>query len=373
MAYAMTAGLLGIAALGACQESGDNGEDSGSSVAAADCVDRATKLADDASAKIGLGGPSDKLDGAQLAGKSVWLLEPAPAPYWAEVERGFKAAAKALDMKLNIVNAQGQLPNMVRGIDQAVASGADGIVLGAWDPASVANQVKAAEEAGIPVLLAMQFDPGSTKAEGIAQHTSVSFVRMGEVIAAEMLRATSCDLNVVAPFPAGATNVGTMKDQTASTIEDLCGDACTYKASEFPLAQTATALGPLAVSKLNADPSANYVQATFSSAGPLIEASMQQASLDVPIAGTGGGDPDLNSLSTGGLMKANVIYAPGEYTGWVLVDGIARLVSGEQIDDKEIPVRLVTAESAADGITPANLWDGFGTFPAEFTKAWGLN
>jgi hypothetical protein len=222
------------------------------------------------------------------------------------------------------------------------------------------------------VVLAMQSDPGTEHAEGVSQHVSVSFEQMGVKVASQMLAATSCELVATAPFPAGATNVGLMKDATARTVDDLCGSACSYVPAEFPLAQTATTLGPLAVTKVVADPSINFVQATFSSAGPLIEAALIQAGIDTDIVGSGGNKADLESIANGGLMKANVIYAPGEFTGWAVVDGITRVLLGESPDDLEIPTRLITEEGVAGGIESADLWEGFDKFPAAFKSNWGL-
>ncbi len=368
VAVAAAASLL----LAACSSNGDGGK--ASEGAKSSCVTEAQGALKAAQEEATLKVTPKKLDASGASGKTVYLIIPAAVTFWNDASAGLKEAASAVGMKARTLNANASLPNLTAAFSQALAAGADGIIVGAFPPAAYANQLAEAKKAGIPVISSMESTPGSPHVDGVSTLIGVDFPNLGKVLAAQMLNETSCKLSALVPYAAGQPQLKSVVKAITSTTKDLCGSACGVEGVTFPGAQAATAVGPLAVSRYNANPKINYFVSNSSNLGPLIETSLKQAQIDVPLTGIGGQQPDLETIVEGGLMNSNNIYAPGKFVGWTFADAFVRAFAGQSPEDVTLPTRLVTAETLkSSGLEPADIWPGYQDFAASFKAAWSVS
>lgn len=338
------------------------------------CVSQARDALEAAQAEATLKVAPQEVDASEASGKTVFLIIPAAVTFWNDAAKGLTEAGRAVGIKVRTLNANASLPTLATAFSQALASGADGVIVGAFPPAAYANQLAEAKKAGVPVVSSMESAPGTSRADGVSALIGVDFPNLGKVLAAQMLKDTSCSVKAMVPYAAGQRQLDSLVESMTSTVKDLCGSACSVGGATFPGPQAATAAGPLAVSKFNANPKINYFVANSSNLGPLIETSLKQARIDVPLTGIGGQQPDLETISKGGLMKSNEIYAPGTFVGWAFADSFVRSFAGEPSQDVAIPTRLVTADSLKrSGLESGDIWPGYDDFAGSFKEAWGVS
>ncbi|MCY4101141.1 MAG: sugar ABC transporter substrate-binding protein [Rhodobacteraceae bacterium] len=74
-------------------------------------------------------------------------------PFWPVVEKGGRDAAEALGVEFEYrFAASGDMADMAKLIESAVATNPDGLVVSLPDPAALGNAIRAAADAGIPVV-----------------------------------------------------------------------------------------------------------------------------------------------------------------------------------------------------------------------------
>ncbi|MYJ86101.1 MAG: substrate-binding domain-containing protein, partial [Rhodobacteraceae bacterium] len=74
-------------------------------------------------------------------------------PFWPVVEKGGRDAAEAMGVEFEYRFApSGDMADMAKLIESAVATNPDGLVVSLPDPAALGNAIRAAADAGIPVV-----------------------------------------------------------------------------------------------------------------------------------------------------------------------------------------------------------------------------
>ncbi|MEL7049812.1 MAG: substrate-binding domain-containing protein, partial [Pseudomonadota bacterium] len=91
-------------------------------------------------------------------------------PFWPVVEKGAKDAAAAIGAEIEYnFDASGDMAGMAKLIEAAAASQPDGIVVSLPDAAALGTAIKAAADAGIPVIT-MNSGLESSKEVGALMH-----------------------------------------------------------------------------------------------------------------------------------------------------------------------------------------------------------
>ncbi|MDE2738294.1 MAG: sugar ABC transporter substrate-binding protein [Paracoccaceae bacterium] len=91
-------------------------------------------------------------------------------PFWPVVEKGGRDAAEALGVEFEYrFAASGDMADMAKLIESAVATNPDGLVVSLPDPAALGNAIRAAADAGIPVVT-INSGLESSKAVGAIMH-----------------------------------------------------------------------------------------------------------------------------------------------------------------------------------------------------------
>src|SRR6202022_222080 len=97
-----------------------------------------------------------------LKGKKIFDIPIVPNPFVQSISASMQAVAQKVGMHYTRFDNQAQVSQWVQGINQAIASKQDIIVLnGAPDPRSLQPQLQAAKAAGIPVIV-MHFHDNTT-------------------------------------------------------------------------------------------------------------------------------------------------------------------------------------------------------------------
>ena len=372
-AVAMLAAAGVAIGLVACGGESDDGAATNAAVGdRSACVAEVTKKVADYKKPMPLVVPEKPVDMGRNAGKTLWFISPTQATGYAmRVSKAFVVAAEAAGMKARIFDGKAQPDRFSQGIDQAVASGAAGIVIYAINPAIVPTSLQQAKRKGIPVIAAATGVPNPTDGT-VLETISVDLAAEGIQMAHYAAMARECELETAVTFDPNQKALTTQRDAIKTEYERLCPETCTVKEHSMSLGTMATQLGSSIQSLLQRSPRMNAVIATFDSAALYMVPAIEQTGRDVPIIiATNGLPENLDLVRQGTAQIADVSYPPAEYTGWLIADQLGRGVLGEPVEHDELPMQLFDKQN----VPPSNdfdvLWPELVDYQDAFKTVWG--
>ena len=266
---------------------------------------------------------------------------------------GFKAATEALGWDLQIFPMQSADPGP--GIQAAIDAGPDYIAMTGVVAAQFQPQVDAAKAAGIPLLSCFGTDAPSADLGIYMQCGDHNFVeKTGPLMADWAIVDSEGAANVlivnIPDFPVLVVETDAYKAQ----MEQNCS-SCKYTELNVTLDDLIQGKVPAAVaSALQADPSINYVFASFGDLPGGVTAALDAAGLldGVTVYGQDFSTIDLEEIVAGtqGAWSAD----PKGYAAWLMVDAAARLSLGmeltEERDAAALPTIIIDEPAEAQAI-----------------------
>jgi ABC-type sugar transport system substrate-binding protein len=263
----------------------------------------------------------------------------------ARIDDGVKAAGKALGWRVLSVDAKGSPDTASQAIQQAIQQKADGIVVGAMDPALIKTAIAKARKAGIPVV-----DPVAAREPsptGINHDIKIHGDKQGELLGAYIAVESGGKANLGImddkEFPHQALRTGGIKRSL-----DACSGCKIVGQSDFVVTDIGTQLGPKSQAFLQANPSIDWLSVAFdAAASDVVVANRQTGARKVNIVSMDANPQNIDFIEQG--QQTATVGAPLDWAGWAAVDNLNRIISGEQpVEDDGIPSRLVTKENVAD-------------------------
>lgn len=158
---------------------------------AGDPTDEATTPTDSGTVEEVTGDAPAPFDGDGV--KVAIVQQSGQGDYFQQYLNGTKQQAEALGVELEVYDAQGDNAKQATQLDQAIASGVDGIVVRHGFPDTLCPGVNAAIEAGIPVVI---YDVEIQQCAPDAVQTQQSDADMAGLVLAKMLEDIGADQNV---------------------------------------------------------------------------------------------------------------------------------------------------------------------------------
>ena len=266
---------------------------------------------------------------------------------------GFKAATEALGWDLQIFPMKSADPGP--GIQAAIDAGPDYIAMTGVVAAQFQPQVDAAKAAGIPLLSCFGTDAPSADLGIYMQCGDHNFVeKTGPLMADWAIVDSEGAANVlivnIPDFPVLVVETDAYKAQ----MEQNCS-SCKYTELNVTLDDLIQGKVPAAVaSALQADPSINYVFASFGDLPGGVTAALDAAGLldGVTVYGQDFSTIDLEEIVAGtqGAWSAD----PKGYAAWLMVYAAARLSLGmeltEERDAAALPTIIIDEPAEAQAI-----------------------
>lgn len=335
------------------------------------CADEAKKLVEEARVPLPVMAPPSAIEMGKLKGKSVWLIAAGQTEYVQTVGDGFVAAGTAAGIDARFVQADWQLNQMQRLVEQATAAQAAGIVLFNITPESVSGPLAQAVNEGITIVDFNNGDPTEPVQAGLFAHVAQQFTLDGKKKADWMLADSGCDLHLATFSVPVLAVVVRMIDGATAEVKRLCPD-CKVTPTEFDVSNFATSLGPLAQTVTLRDPTINYIDAAADAFAGVMAPVLQQAGSNVKIVGHDGNPSTLETIAAGNtLLAATVAGPPADFIGWALLDQLGRGMLGLAPADWSLPGRIIDSTNVGAG-TPAEIHPGWDNYQAKFLAAWGL-
>ncbi len=293
-------------------------------------------------------------------------------------------AAKAAGWQVEVYDSQLNPANSAGLVRQAIASGADGIILQAIDCPGVKGPLQEAKAKGIQVVGIYAFDCNDPVFEGNDPPLFSGAINYGagsEDIGAFTKRYGADQAKAVIAQTGGKAKVIFFNQTTVTVLNytgqgfkeeiEKCAECEIVAEVEFAGAELGPNLQQKATSALLQNPDANVVKSPYTSATLLgIAPAVVQSGRadDLYVMGGEGFAPELDLLRAGqGVNAVNI--APSDWTGWAAVDTLNSLFTKKPIADSGLGWQLVDADNnlPASGPFVPDV-----DFKAAYKKAWGI-
>ncbi len=294
-------------------------------------------------------------------------------------------AAKALGWSTSLYDEQlnpASAPGLVR---QAIASGAQGIVLVATDCPTVKGALEEAKAKGIKVVGIYSFDCNDPMFGGGGTPLFSGVINYGALAAADLGKFTeqygADQAKAVIAATGGKAKVVFFNDQEFTVLRYTgkgfldeiakCSGCSVVAKVDFTGAELGPVLQQKVSSALLQHPDANVVKSPFTAAtllgiAPAVVQSGNAAKLFV--MGGEGFAPELDLIRSGqGLNAVNI--SPSDWTAWAAVDSLNSLFNGTSPAESGLGWQLVdkTHNLPASGPFVPSV-----DFKAVYKKAWGV-
>jgi ribose transport system substrate-binding protein len=316
--------------------------------------------------------PGEPFDMKKLEGKHIWIITSTMAvPFVATIAKSAQDAAAKAGIDAKLFDGKGNVSEWNRGLAQAVAQHADGIITVGASPELMKAPMKDALDAKIPVVDAVTADQSAPLVPGTFAHVSISFIHSGELQAAYAIARSEGKANVLVlgdnEFPGEVSRVEGMQ----SAFKAMCPD-CKVTVEDTQVANLGTKLGQQAQTLLRRDPATNFVLPTYDAQAIFVVPAIKAANFDrtIEVIGSDAVPSNLDWIRQGNIQVGDV-GEPSVWLGWAALDEVARGMLGMAPVDEKIPLRLFTQENLKDISNDENELFG-GDFVAEYNKLWGL-
>lgn len=328
--------------------------------------------------------PGPAFDASKAKGKTIFNIPLLSTNTFNQiVDEAQAEAAAAAGVKIIQFNNEGSPAQWVNGMNQAIAQKADLIILeGSPDPRAIAVQLSEAKAAGIPVISTHFFD------ESVAQQqlqeldlTAIvpanHYLGSGTLTASYAMLESDCQVNAlileaseVQPTSPGITA------RFQETLAEICPETCKAQGVSIPFGGWAQKAAVELQTRLNADPSINFISPAFDQGAIYARQAIVSAGAEdrVRIVAYNGSAPIMQMLAD----KESVIVEVGEpliWLGWHNMDQALRVLSGVEPTTVGTPLRLFDASNIAEAGQPVDQIAGYGD-PNElkngFKALWGI-
>lgn len=328
--------------------------------------------------------PGPAFDASKARGKTIFNIPLLSTDTFNEiVDKAEAEAAEVAGVKLIQFNNEGSPAQWVNGMNQAIAQKVDLIILeGSPDPRALTVQLAEAKASGIPVISTHFYDE-SAAAEQLKQLDLTAIVPANHYLGSGTLTATyamlqsDCNVNalILEASEVQPTSPGITK-RFQETLAESCPETCKAQAISIPFGEWAQKAAVEMQTKLNADPTVNFIAPNFDQGAIYARQAIVSAGAEdrVKIVAYNGSAPILQMLAEG----KSVIVEVGEplvWLGWHNMDQALRILSGVAPTTTGTPLRLFDATNIAEAGNPVDQIAGYGhpeEFKDGFKKLWGI-
>jgi ribose transport system substrate-binding protein len=236
------------------------------------------------------------------------------------------------------------------------------------------NALDAAKGKGIPIIIADQYDPGTTSTDQVAYVQGV--VDQPSQIAYWLIASTDGKANaILGEEQDSPSSEAYMKNALPIFTKDCPG--CTISVKYITASMTDAQITASVSSNVQSDPGAQYYFTEFEDSLQDTVSGLQSAGKTntVGIVTASASVNGLGLLKNGQYVKADVAVDDA-YEGWALTDEILRMATKSPVVTEKVPSRLITSDNIGSiQVTTAaqnsGAWIGNDSFQDDFSKLWG--
>lgn len=321
--------------------------------------------------------PGPSLDAAKARGKTVFNIPDSSAnPFAQSIAAGEQAAAKLLGINFVSCADQGQVAQWVQCFGQAIQRKADVINdFGGVDPRVVGPQIKAAQNAGIPVVATHVYGYSQTP-QYVNTSIPAPYEEAGRLMADWVVLDTRGNADVLVITSNEVLGTPPIVSGLKAVFGSYCPTTCHLTFVNVPVADWSTKIQTEVQSNLTRNPKINYVIPIYDSMSQFVVPAITAAGkVGKVFISTFNGTPFvLGYLQSGQIVRMDI----GEnldWVGWAIMDADARVLAGARLPvtfDEHFALRVFTKDNVKEAGVPPQLSTGYGTAYVEGYKSlWG--
>ncbi|MFI0774777.1 substrate-binding domain-containing protein [Streptomyces sp. NPDC021212] len=305
-------------------------------------------------------------------GKSiVFIPHTITNPGPAGVAQGVQESAKLLGWKARTINGQGTPSGIRSAFKEALALKPDGIVMGGFDPSTVADEAEKARAAGIELIgWHAAPAPGPSKKPELFTNISSKVEDVAKISADWMIARSDGHAGVVlftdATVPFAKRKSDLIKKQLAT-----CSDVKLLSYQNIPIPDVnRRAIGAVRSLLSRYGDKWTYSAAIndlyFQHTAPALRAARKDGGGAPYTIGAGDGDPSAFERINSKQYQAATVPEPLSEQGWQIVDEFNRAFAGEPASGYVAPVHITTAANSGGALS----WDSEG-YRQAYRQIWG--
>ncbi|MFG2006910.1 substrate-binding domain-containing protein [Spirillospora sp. NPDC048911] len=300
----------------------------------------------------------------------VYVAQTMTNPGVAGVAKGAQEAAKIMGWNFRTIDGHGTPAGIQTAFSQAIALKPAGIVIGGFDPRSVARQLQRAGGAGIPVIgwhaVAV---PGPSKSPKLFSNVTTRVEDVAK-ISADWIIARSGGRAGVVLFTDASIPFAKRKSDLIRKELATCSDVKVLAYESIPIAESSSRTIPSVSSLLSRfgdkwTYSAAINDLYFDDAAPALRAAGRQGAGAPVNIGAGDGDPSAFERINGRRFQAATVPEPLSEQGWQIIDEFNRAFAGRPASGYVAPVHVTTAANSGGALS----WDTEG-YRTAYRKIW---
>jgi ribose transport system substrate-binding protein len=311
-------------------------------------------------------------------GKQIWVISLGQSIESAQVyTKAWQDAVDSLGWDVKIVDGKFQ-PNLwLSGVEQAVAAGADGIILGAVDCAPVKTGLEAAKEAGIPVV-GLESQDCEPSLESVISYAEGSFeefyTQLGKDAALALVAEGGTSAKFIELRETDLQVTLNMSTGYLDGLDEYCPD-CESVPVEFTGADLGPALQQKVQQTLNANPDAvgmfgSYDDIVLSGASSAILSANRAK--DLYVVATPGNSSAMNLIRDERGLSADLVF-DGGWEAYATIDWMNRLLNGETPDASNAPTGIGYQLIDADhGLPETGTASSTVDYVEAYEQSWGV-
>ncbi|MER5210322.1 substrate-binding domain-containing protein [Streptomyces sp. NPDC002838] len=300
----------------------------------------------------------------------VYIAQTLTNPGVAGVAAGVQEAADVVGWRVRTINGQGTPAGIKAAFDEALALGPDGIVVGGFDPTSVAEQVEQADTAGIPLIgWHAVTAPGPSETPKLFSNITTRVEEVAK-ISADWIIARSNGRAGVVLFTDATIPFAKRKSDLIKKELSTCSDVKLLSYENIPIPQ-ANSLTIERVSSLASrfgdrwTHSAAINDLYFGHAAPALRAAGRDGGGAPFNIGAGDGDPSAFQRLNSKEFQAATVPEPLSEQGWQIIDEFNRAFAGKPASGYVAPVHITTAANSGGALS----WDSEG-YREAYRRIW---
>ncbi|MEU9124972.1 substrate-binding domain-containing protein [Streptomyces sp. NPDC048506] len=301
----------------------------------------------------------------------VYIAQTLTNPGVAGVAQGVQEAAKIVGWHARTLNGQGTPDGLRAAFKQALGLKPDGIVISGFDPAVVAEGVKRANKAGIPLIgWHATAAPGPSKAPQLFSNIT-SRVEDVAKISADWIIARSHGRAGVVLFSDTSIPFAKRKSDLIKKELATCSGTELLSYTNIPIPQAnRRSIGEVRSLLSRFGRKWTYSAAIndlyFRHAAPALRAAGKDGAGAPFNIGAGDGDPSAFQRVNGEEFQAATVPEPLSEQGWQIIDEFNRAFAGVPDSGYVAPVHITTAANSGGALS----WDSEG-YRQAYRKIWG--
>lgn len=294
------------------------------------------------------------------------------------VKEGFEEAAKAVNWNVDVIDGAGSVKDQVAGLNQALATNPDAIVIAGWNPNVARIPLSKAANSGIKLVAWHATpQPGPIEEYNLFYNVTSDSKDVSEVSALYAVAKSEGTAKAVI-FTDSLYQIALDKANAMKDVLEQCTGCEVLEFIDTPLSDTSNRMPTMTFSLIqkygdNLQYALGINDLYFDFMTSSLKASGRSGDGEPYNISAGDGSISAYQRIRDANYQTATVPEPLKLHGWQLIDELNRAFAGEAASGYVTPVHLVTKENIDRDGGMNNVYDPENNYQEEYKKIWGVN